>query len=188
MTEQVSSEAPPTRHKGAFRRVAASVAPTLARALGGPLAGAAVSAVTKAVFGAETADEGALDVAFAGATPDQILALKKADADFQATLAKAAVDAEKIAADDRANARAREIARGDHTPAVMGALIISGFFVVLAVLATHRLPEGMETEFSILLGALATMTAAVVNYYFGSSAGSREKTRLMTDGDTRKAA
>ena len=31
---------------------------------------------------------------------------------------------------------------------------------------------------SIMLGALATMTAAVVNYFFGSSAGSREKTRL----------
>ena len=30
-----------------------------------------------------------------------------------------------------------------------------------------------------MLGALATMTAAVVNYFFGSSAGSREKTRLI---------
>jgi hypothetical protein len=40
-----------------------------------------------------------------------------------------------------------------------------------------------------MLGALATMTAAVVNYFFGSSAGSREKTRLLgeakRDGQTR---
>ena len=46
-------------------------------------------------------------------------------------------------------------------------------------MVARRLPPGAETEFSIMLGALATMTAAVVNYFFGSSAGSREKTRLM---------
>jgi hypothetical protein len=46
-------------------------------------------------------------------------------------------------------------------------------------MVARRLPPGAETEFSIMLGALATMTAAVVNYFFGSSAGSKEKTRLM---------
>ena len=43
----------------------------------------------------------------------------------------------------------------------------------------RQLPVEAETEFSIMLGALATMTAAVVNYYFGSSAESAEKTRAM---------
>ena len=67
----------------------------------------------------------------------------------------------------------------DWTPSVLGALVILGFFVVLGVMVAKKLPAGAETEFSIMLGALATMTAAVVNYFFGSSAGSREKTRLI---------
>ena len=68
----------------------------------------------------------------------------------------------------------------DWTPSVLGALIIFGFFLTLAVMVARKLPAGAETEFSIMLGALATMTAAVVNYFFGSSAGSREKTMLLT--------
>jgi hypothetical protein len=47
-------------------------------------------------------------------------------------------------------------------------------------MVSRKLPPGAETEFSIMLGALATMTAAVVNYFFGSSAGSREKTMLLS--------
>lgn len=67
----------------------------------------------------------------------------------------------------------------DWTPSVIGAAIILGFFIVLGVMVARKLPPGAETEFSIMLGALATMTAAVVNYFFGSSAGSKEKTRLI---------
>ena len=85
----------------------------------------------------------------------------------------------RIAAGDRADARARQTAMDDWTPTVLGALIIIGFFVVLGAMVTRNLPPGAETEFSIMLGALAAMTAAVVNYFFGSSAGSKEKTRLM---------
>ena len=68
-------------------------------------------------------------------------------------------------------------------PLMILARAISGFagqvFAVLAIMVAKKLPPGAETEFSIMLGALATMTAAVVNYFFGSSAGSREKTRLI---------
>lgn len=165
-----------------LKRALGKVAPELARAIGGPLAGAAVSAVAKAVLGQETADETALEDALAKATPEQWAALARADAEFKIALRRAAIDEAGIAADDRANARAREIAREDRTPALMGGLIILGFFVVLGAMVSRRLPEGTETEFSIMLGALATMTAAVVNYYFGSSAGSREKTRLLSLG------
>ena len=170
------------RKRRGLKRALGKVAPELARALGGPLAGAAASAVAKAVLGEDSAGEGRLEEALASATPEQLAALIKAEADFKIALTRAANDEAGIAASDRANARAREIAREDLTPAIMGGLIILGFFVVLGAMVSRRLPEGTETEFSIMLGALATMTAAVVNYYFGSSAGSREKTRLMSLG------
>ncbi|MEZ5892793.1 MAG: hypothetical protein R3C58_06570 [Parvularculaceae bacterium] len=178
------------KKRGKLKRAAARVAPGLARALGGPLAGAAVEAIARAVLGGDAGDEDALAEALAVASPEQLVALKKAEQEFQVALRQASVEELRIDAADRASARARQVEMNDWTPSALGALVILGFFVVLGVMVTKNLPPGAETEFSIMLGALATMTAAVVNYFFGSSAGSREKTRLIAfpagEADARK--
>ncbi len=165
--------------RGKIKRAIATAAPTLAHALGGPLAGAAVSKISTAIFGKPDMDESSLGEAFVNATPDQWLAIKKAEQEFALALREAKIAEQRIHASDRANARARQIHLNDWVPSAIGALIILGFFIVLSVMVSRRLPDGAETEFSIMLGALATMTAAVVNFYFGSSVGSKEKTRLM---------
>lgn len=167
------------RPRGKLKRAIARIAPGLAAALGGPLAGAAAGAISRAVLGEDAAGDDALAEAIAIASPEQLAALKKAEQDFQLALRQAQVEEARIDAGDRANARERQIKMHDWTPSALGALVILGFFIVLGVMVARRLPEGAETEFSIMLGALATMTAAVVNYFFGSSAGSREKTRLI---------
>jgi hypothetical protein len=166
--------------RGRLKRAIARTAPELAEALGGPLAGKAVEKISRAIFG-KTASEEAIETALKGASVDQLIALKRAEAEFAAAMRNADVEEERIAAGDRASARGRQIALDDAAPVVLGGLIVAGFFIVLGVMVARRLPEGAETEFSIMLGALATMTAAVVNYYFGSSAGSREKTRILAD-------
>lgn len=168
-----------TSRRGKIGRVIGGAAPKIAAALGGPLAGAAVSALSKAIFGEDGASEDAIGAALENATLEQLAALKRAEYEFEIALRNASVEEARIDAGDRASARARQGDMRDWTPSVLGALIILGFFVVLGAMVAHRFPPGAETEFSIMLGALATMTAAVVNYFFGSSAGSKEKTRLM---------
>jgi hypothetical protein len=168
------------RARGRLKRAVAKTAPKIAEQLGGPLAGAAVEALSRAIFGKDAVPEEAIADAIEGATPDQLIALKRAEHDFMIALRQAAVEEQRIDAADRASARERQAKMDDWTPSVLGALIIAGFFLTLGVMVARRLPEGAETEFSIMLGALATMTAAVVNYFFGSSAGSREKTRLLS--------
>ena len=178
-----------TQKRGRLKRVVARNAPKIAGALGGPLAGAAVEALARAVFGDEAVGKTEDDLAAAleSASPEQIAALRQADHDFRIALRHAALEEQRIAAGDRADARRRQQLMEDWTPSILGALIIAGFFLVLAAMVARRLPAGAETEFSIMLGALATMTAAVVNYFFGSSAGSREKTRLLSpEGEARK--
>lgn len=165
--------------RGRIRRAIATTAPQLAEALGGPLAGNAVAALSRAIFGNDDAGEAALGAAIEKMSADQVVALKRAEHEFEAALAAAAVEEARINAGDRANARARQQVLRDRAPTILGGLIVGGFFVVLGAMVMRRLPAGAETEFSIMLGALATMTAAVVNYYFGSSAGSKEKTRLI---------
>lgn len=162
-----------------IKRAIAGAAPSLARALGGPLAGAAVEQISRAIFGAPDNDEKRLSEQLSQASPEQWLALQQAEREFVRALREVEVEEQRIAAGDRANARMRQTDMEDWTPTMLGALIIAGFFVVLGAMVTRNLPPGAETEFSIMLGALATMTAAVVNYFFGSSAGSKEKTRLM---------
>jgi len=174
-----SGEEKSTRRRGRIKRAIAGAAPKLAHALGGPLAGAAVGALSKAIFGTEDVSEGDLEAALVSATPEQLLAIKRADQEFQIALREAAVEEERIHAGDRDSARRRQQLMDDWTPSILGALIISGFFCVLGAMLARAIPAGAETEFSIMLGALATMTAAVVNYFFGSSAGSKEKTRMM---------
>jgi len=181
-TEQAENKSKARRNR--IKRAIAGTAPKIANALGGPLAGAAVSALAKAIFGTETIDETELEAALVNATPEQIIALKQADHAFRIALRHAAVEEERIHASDRDSARQRQQLMDDWAPSVLGVLIILGFFVVLAAMLLQRLPQGAETEFSIMLGALATMTAAVVNYFFGSSAGSREKTRLLSPTST----
>ena len=172
-------EEKPAKRRGRIKRAIAGAAPKLAHALGGPLAGAAVDALSKAIFGTEDVSEADLETALASATPDQLLSIKRAEHEFQIALRQAAVEEERIHAGDRDSARRRQQMMDDWTPSILGALIIAGFFCVLGAMLARAIPAGAETEFSIMLGALATMTAAVVNYFFGSSAGSKEKTRLM---------
>ncbi len=165
--------------RGKIKRAIAGAAPSLAQALGGPLAGVAVAQISKAIFGAPDGDEELLSEILVSATPQHLIALKKAEQEFEVALLEASLENRRIDAGDRANARERQIEMSDWTPSALGALIILGFFAVLGVMVARKMPAGAETEFSIMLGALATMTAAVVNYFFGSSSGSKEKTRLM---------
>ena len=178
-----SQSSPSSSQKGGTKRriakVLGGIAPQLAHALGGPLAGAAVERISGALFGSTKADEIAIDLALGNTTPEQITALKLADLEFQRMLRETTIEQSRIAAADRADARQHAQITQNRTPSVIGALVIFGFFLVLGAMVARKLPAGAETEFSIMLGALATMTAAVVNYFFGSSAGSKEKTHLM---------
>ncbi|MFZ5618889.1 MAG: hypothetical protein ACOZAA_16360 [Pseudomonadota bacterium] len=166
--------------RGRLKKAVAKTAPKIAEALGGPLAGAAVAAIARAIFGKEGAGDEELANAVSAASAEQLIALKRAENEFALAIRNAAVEERRIDAGDRASARERQQKMQDWTPSILGALIIGGFFLTLAAMVARKLPAGAETEFSIMLGALATMTAAVVNYFFGSSAGSREKTMLLT--------
>lgn len=165
-----------------LRHAVAQMAPTLASALGGPLAGAAVQALSRAVIGQEAsgaAAEHQLEAALIAQDPQTLAAVRRAELEFREAVLSAQVEQTRLANADRADARARQIATRDLTPTLLGVAVIGGFFSVLGLMVLRDLPPQAETEFSIMLGALATMTAAVVNYFFGSSAGSREKTKIM---------
>lgn len=162
-------------------QVLKTVAPILATAVGGPLgplAGAAVSAV----LGTKPGDAAATSAALLTATPDQLLALKKADDDFQAQMKQLQVTEDQLAYQDVASARARQVSIKDWTPAVLAYGVTLGFFGVLGYVMHYgvKIGQGQGGEaVLILLGSLGTAWTAVVGYYFGSSVGARQSAETL---------
>lgn len=160
-----------------------TVAPAIGTALGGPLGGMASKAVAGALLGDENATEEDIAAAVAGASPDQLLALKKADQDFQARMKELDIDVEKIHQQDRDSAREREVKTGDSaTPRLLAIGVTLGFFGILGAMLYGILPEKGSEPLLIMLGALGTSFTGVIQYYFGSSAGSKEKTAALSAG------
>ena len=153
--------------------------PTLATALGGPLAGAAASFVAdKLGLSEKTVD--AVKAAISGATPEQLIQMKQIDADLQKFFAGLDIDLERIAAADRASARDRESKTGDTwTPRALALFVTSGFFGVLGFLLVHGKPEVGGDALLVMLGSLGASWTAIIAYYFGSTKGSADKTALL---------
>lgn len=157
-----------------------TVAPSIASAVGGPLAGMATRAISEALLGKPDGTEQELENAVASATPEQLLALKKAEQEFAVKMRELDIDLERISNEDRDSARSREVSLRDWTPRVLAGLITVGYFGVLFWMLRFGLPNtGSSEALLVMLGALGTAWGGVVAYYFGSSAGSKEKTEAM---------
>lgn len=153
-----------------------TVAPSIASAVGGPLAGMATRAISEALLGKPDGTEEELAQAVPNATPEQLLALKKAEQDFIVRMRELAIDIERLSNEDRASARDREVKTRDITPRLLAAAITVGYFSVLFWMLNHGLPNNGGSEaMLVMLGTLGTAWGGIVAYYFGSSAGSREK-------------
>lgn len=164
-----------------WKNLVKTVAPALGTALGGPLGGMAARAVAGAVLGNEDAGEKELAAALAGASPDILLKLKEADQQFAVRMRELDIDLDKIAAADRDSARQRQVQSGDRTPQHLAYIYTLGLFAMLIALtiAGDRIPDAVMPLLQTAAGVLFAMVYASKDYFFGSSAGSKQKTELM---------
>lgn len=159
-----------------WKKIVGTVAPTLATALGGPLAGIAVKTIATQVLGKPDATEGEVEAAVLGADPQTLLKLKEVEYEFKTTMVNAGIKLEEIAASDRANARDREVKTGDHwTPRILASLMIVGWFTIQWFLLKHVIPAEMREIIMRTLGTLDMALGLVLGYYFGSSASGKVK-------------
>lgn len=164
-----------------WKKVVGAVAPALASALGGPLAGVAVKAIAGKLLGDENASEDEVAKSVADLPPDAIVKLKEAEQAFILALREADVKEEAIHQQDRASARLRETALKDFVPGGLAVLIVTGFGWTLhhLVTSTAAPPPDVRDVLYMMLGALASALAQVLAYYFGSSSGSKAKTDAL---------
>jgi len=158
----------------------AAVAPTVALALGGPVAGLAVTALSQALTGKQDTTADQLSLLLAKPNADQITKLKEAEQVFNQTMKQLDINIIQIAANDLASARQREVTTGDHlTPRVLAVLVSVGFFGILGWMLDNAIPASGKEALLVMLGALGTGWTAVLSYYFGSSAGSFDKNAMF---------
>jgi hypothetical protein len=166
--------------KGALR----TVAPGLATALGGPLAGMAVAAVSTALLGRPDGAESEIVEAMRTGGTDALLKLREADNTFKVRMRELDINLEVVHQQDRDSARQREVKSGDRwTPRVLAGVIVGGFlamvYMVLAGFVTALKDPSVATIVGTLIGYTSAKADQVVSYYFGSTSASAHKNDLL---------
>jgi hypothetical protein len=154
---------------GIFGKLIENVAPTIATALGGPVAGMAVKALSSALLGHSDGSEDDIKAALATATPDQIAAIRKVDADFKVQMKALDIDLVKIAAGDRASARSMAVSTQSFTPSIMSYVIVVCWALIQYFLFTHVIDASMRELIARVLGTLDGALMLVLSFWFGSS-------------------
>ena len=152
-----------------FGPLIGSIAPTIATALGGPVAGMAVKALSGALLGHEDGTEDDIKAALANPTADQLTALKKIDADFKLQMKSLDIDLERIAASDRDSARNMAIMTHDWTPRVLAVVVVVAWGIVQWYLLHNVIDASMRELVARVLGTLDGALMLVLSYYFGSA-------------------
>jgi hypothetical protein len=111
------------------------------------------------------------------ATPDQLLALKKADNDFQVQMKQLDINLEDISEKDRDSARNRQVQTKDQIPGVLAIIAVTGFFGILVYILVWGINKDTagSDAFLLLLGSLGTVVTQVFAFYYGSSKSSQGK-------------
>ena len=154
---------------GKFGGLIGAIAPTIATALGGPVAGLAVKALSNALLGHEGGSEDDIKAALATATPDQIAAIKKCDNDFKVQMKQLDIDLERIAAEDRNSARQMANATHDLTPRFLAIVVVVCYGLAQYYLFTHVIEQSMRELVARVLGTIDGALMMILSYYFGSS-------------------
>jgi hypothetical protein len=148
------------------------VAPILATAVAGPAGGAAVGWIASKL-GIDDATVEGVTQALTG-NPEMAMKLKELDLEYA-----------KLEAADRDSARNREIeiAKSDvhfitkNITSILAIAILTGALIIPMLVFFVDFPDSQENILIFVLGSLFGIATQVVSYYFGSSQGSKDKTK-----------
>lgn len=152
------------------------IAPTVATALGGPLAGLAVSAVSKALG---VSDDDAKSMLESGKmSAEQIAQVKLAELELKKQAQSLGLDFEKLAVEDRASARNMQVATKSNLVPTLAIIIVGSFIALVAstLLGYSKVESALA---GTLVGYLSAKAEQVIAFYFGSTASSQRKTELL---------
>lgn len=141
------------------------VAPTLATALGGPLAGAAAQSIASVLGVAPEPRK--LEQAMAEMSAEQLAEIKKAELEFEVKMKELDVDLFALETKDIQDARKRNSKDWTARAIALGSVAMFAGYVFLV---TVQPPDAnSEAVINLVLGYLGGMVSAVISFYFGAS-------------------
>lgn len=165
-----------------------ALAPTVASALGGPLAGAAVTALGS-LFGVSEPTQDKISKLFVDGqiTSEHLFDLRKLEADYQNQEKERGFKYAELEFKDRDSARNMLITTHSLTPSILTWIIVCITLSAEAALLFHAMPASADP---IIIGrVLGTMDAAlmlVLAFWFGSNSSSARKTELLANSQGAK--
>ena len=165
-----------------------SIAPTVATALGGPLAGMAVTAIGNAI-GMDAPTQEKIGKVFneGKLAPEDIAKIRQLEIEFQThevdmgfKYAELEVRQFELEVQDRDGARRMQMATHSKMPAILTIMVTIGFFGVLGLLFYR--PELRANEIMmIMVGQLSAVWATCVAFYTGTTFNSANKNAMLAN-------
>lgn len=155
------------------------IAPTVASALGGPLAGIAVQAIGSALGWQDATKDKVTDLLQSGnLTGEQMAAIKVAELELKKHESDNGFRFAELEIRDRESARAREMATKDNVNKVLAYTVVGAFLAMVgaSLLGWAKVDSALA---GTLVGYLSAKAEQVLAYYFGSSKSSDRKTDLL---------
>jgi len=164
-----------------WKRTLGTVAPVLAGAFGGPMAAAATKMAADALGLGAGATESDIAAAVMSGDPQILLKLKQADLEFKKAMKQLDIDVYALDVKDRGNARQLAIAKGLLAQMILSTIFVCGFIYVMGLLfgGTSAVDPDMMQPAMYVLGILSAGIIQIMNFWFGSSSGSKEKDALQ---------
>ena len=149
----------------AIKGLIGAFAPTIGKALGGPLGGAAAQTIAK-VLGCQP-DERSLTTAISNATPEQLAEIKKAELNFERQMKELEIDVFELETQDIQNAR--EAFKGDWTPKIIAVSLVVFFGGYIALVTLQHPAENDDGIVNLVLGYLGGLVSSIISFYYGAS-------------------
>ena len=151
--------------KELLKNLVGTVAPTIGTALGGPMGGMAANMIAD-VLGCDN-DPKSIQKAMDSATPEQMLELKKAEAEFEVKMKELEVDVFKLEVADTQDAR--KTFSKDWTARIIGIAVIGGFMGYIFLVTLQPPEQNSEALINLVLGYLGGLASAIISFCFGAS-------------------
>ena len=163
-----------------WKKTLSTVAPLIATALGTPVAGLAVSAAVQSLGLSENTVE-ALEQAVMGGNPETLMKLKGAESAFKVEMKRLNIDVMKLDTADRDSARLLAKDKGIWLQAGLTVLFVVLFSLLLYLIFSGEevVHSSMRDIANFLLGTLTGILIQQMNFWFGSSEGSKRKSLQM---------
>ena len=145
--------------------------------MGGPLAGMAVSAISKAI-GVDPDKVGDL-ISSNKLSAEQIAQVKIAEIELQKQAQELGLNFEKLEVEDRKSARDMQSKTRSLMPPILAGTVTIGFFGIMVMMFIGKV-DSSNPAILMMLGSLGTAWTGIIASYFGSSAGSQAKTDLLS--------